>query len=47
MGALLEGFITEVIDLFLEWWSSLNKDQKELVSSYMNSFKPCAPGQKP
>jgi Spy/CpxP family protein refolding chaperone len=47
MGERIEGFITEVIDLFLEWWSSLNKDQKELVSSYMNSFKPCAPGQKP
>jgi hypothetical protein len=47
VGVLLENFISEVIDLYLEWWSSLNKDQKELVSSYLNSFKPCASGQKP
>jgi hypothetical protein len=47
MGALLDGFLLEAIDHYLDWRSSLDKKQKEIVNSYLRSFKPCGPGEKP
>jgi protein CpxP len=47
MGALLDGFLLEAIDHYLDWRSSLNKEQKAIVNSYLKSFQPCGPGEKP
>lgn len=47
MGEVLDGFILEAIDHYLDWRSSLDKEQKAIVNSYLRSFKPCEPGEKP
>jgi Spy/CpxP family protein refolding chaperone len=47
MGKILEEFILEAIDHYLDWRSSLDKEQKAIVDSYLRSFKPCEPGEKP
>ena len=47
MGEILDVFILEAIDHYLDWRSSLDQEQKAIVNSYLRSFKPCVPGEKP
>ncbi len=47
MGGVMDVFILEAVDHYLDWRSSLDKKQKAIVDSYLRSFKPCEPGEKP
>ena len=47
MGKTVDVFILEAIDHYLDWRSSLNQEQKAIVDSYIRSFQPCGPGEKP